>query len=78
MIRDESHLTVRPNVCSAERLDGRIATRGSTPVFLDGTGRVFWLGEGEPTERGPVTATVVVLHGGLPRAYDVKMGDGSR
>ena len=72
MIRDESHLTVRPNVCSGERLGGRLATRGGAPVFLTDDGRVFPLEAGEPTGRGPARATVLAQHGEPLRACDVR------
>ena len=87
-IRDESHLTARPNICTGERLDGRLVTRGGTPVFLAADGRVFPLAESlcancggvrrddecclHCSAIGPVTATVVVQHGERPRAYDVE------
>ena len=77
-VRDESHLRVRPNICTGERLGGRLATRGGAPVFLTDDGRVFPLGEGAPDGRGAVAATVVVQHGERPRAYDLEMGGGSR
>ena len=68
MIRDESHLTARPNVCSGERLEGRIVRRGGSTMFLTDDGRLFALGEGA-SEAGPAAATIVVQAGELPRAY---------
>ena len=72
-IRDESHLRVRPNICTGERLDGRLTSRGGSPVFLTGDGRVFPLEDGEPTKRGPARATVLAQHGEPLRAYDVRV-----
>ena len=79
-VRDESHLTVRPNVCTGERLEGRLVSRGGSLMFLATDGRVFPVAERpDAWWAAVVNATVVVQHGGLPRAYDVEeMGGGSR